>query len=91
MKSVFLHGEIAKTFYVEQHQGYVEKESKDKVYKLKKALYGLRQDPKASYIKIESYFQKEGFEKRTSKHTSFFFVKTDLNDDLLIVSICVMM
>lgn len=87
VKSAFLHGDLNETVYVEQPQGYQKQGEKDKVYKMKKDLYGLRQAPRAWYSKIESYFQKEGFEKCPSEHT--LFVKTGKQGMLLIVSLYV--
>jgi hypothetical protein len=57
------------------------------VYKLKKALYGLRQAPRAWYSKIESYFCLEKFEKSPAEHT--LFVKYGSDGDILIVSLYV--
>jgi len=62
VKSAFLHGELIEDVYVEQSLGY-QKKYASKVYKLNKALYGLRQAPRAWYSKIESYFVQENFEK----------------------------
>ena len=62
VKSAFLHGELIEDVYVEQSLGYQKKDA-SKVYKLNKALYGLRQAPRAWYSKIESYFVQENFEK----------------------------
>lgn len=47
VKTAFLHGELKETVYVTQLEGFEEKESKGKVYKLHKALYCLKQAPKA--------------------------------------------
>jgi hypothetical protein len=41
----FLHGELIENMYVDQLMVY-QNERSDKVYKLKKALYGLRKNPK---------------------------------------------
>ena len=71
VKSAFLHGEITEEVYVEQLKGYEVTGEVDKVYKLKKALYGFKQAPRAWFSKIESYFVKEGFERSTSDHTLF--------------------
>lgn len=43
-----------------------EKVGKDKVYKLRKTQYGLRQAPRLCYSKIESYFYQERFKKMFS-------------------------
>ena len=52
-KSAFLHKELSETVYVDQPLGYQKKGEEDKVYKLKKELYGLMQAPRAWYSKIE--------------------------------------
>lgn len=87
VKSTFLHGELNEVVYVKQPQGYQKKGEEDKVYKLRKALYGLRQTPRAWYSKIESYFLKEGFEKCPLEHT--LFIKVGENGMILIVSLYV--
>jgi hypothetical protein len=85
VKSAFLHGELSENVYVDQPQGY-QKGGKNEVYKVKKALYGLRQAPRAWYSKIEGYFSQEGFEKCPHEHT--LFVK-QLEKKILIVSLYV--
>ena len=42
VKSAFLHGELEEEIYVQQPAGFIEKGQEEKVYKLKKALYGLK-------------------------------------------------
>nr|MCG7218401.1 hypothetical protein [Candidatus Liberibacter asiaticus] len=78
-----LHGELSEDVYVDQPLGYIKVGEEDKVYKLKKALYGLRQAPRAWYSKIEGYFVESGFEKCDYEHT--LFVKVE--EEILIVSL----
>lgn len=82
VKSAFLHGELKEDVYVEQPKGFESQVDSGKVYKLKKALYGLRQAPRAWYSRIESYFVKEGFQKCYCEHT--LFVKTEGGNSLII-------
>lgn len=82
VKSAFLHGELKEDVYVEQPKGFESQIDSEKVYKLKKALYGLRQAPRAWYSRIESYFIKEGFEKCYCEHT--LFVKTEEGNSLIL-------
>ena len=70
VKSAFLHGELIEDVYVEQPLGY-QKEDANKVHKLKKVLYGLRQAPRAQYSMIKSYFAQESFMKCSHEHTIF--------------------
>lgn len=87
MKSAFLHGELEEVVHIEQPKGYEMKGQEDKVYRLKKALYVLRQAPRAWYSGIETYFKKEGFKKCGHEHT--LFIKGDRTSELLIVSLYV--
>lgn len=58
-----------------------------KVYKLHKALYGLRQAPRAWFSRIEAHFTQEGFRKCPSEQT--LFIKRSVGEGILIVSIYV--
>lgn len=71
VKSAFLHGELCEDVYVEQPKGYVKKGEESKVYKLYKALYGLRQAPRAWFSRIESHFLSEGFQRCPNEQTLF--------------------
>lgn len=63
VKSVFLNGELEEEVFVEQPPGYVIKEHEDKVYHLRKALYDLKQAPRAWNSKIDIYLLQNGFLK----------------------------
>lgn len=71
MKSAFLHVELKEDVYVNQPKGYIQKGEEDKVYKMRKALYDLKQALRAWYNMIEAYFMKEKFERCQSEHTLF--------------------
>ena len=86
VKSAFLHGELKEDVYIEQPRGFELKENGEKVYKLRKALYGLRQAPRAWYSRIEGYFESKGFTKCYFEHT--LFVKKE-EEGVLIVSLYV--
>lgn len=70
IKFVFLNNTLEEKVYVEQLSGY-EIEGQDKVYKLKKALYGLKRSFKAWYRKIGSYFMHNDFQICMFKHTLY--------------------
>lgn len=63
VKSAFLNGELLEEVYVNQPEGFVKKGQEHKVYKLLKALYGLRQAPRAWYSRLNKYLKELGFEK----------------------------
>jgi len=80
-----LHRELKKQVFVTQPSGYVKVEEY-KVYKLNKALYELKQAPRAWYSRIEAYFLKSGFFKCTCEYK--LFIKAE-NDGMLIVCLYV--
>lgn len=47
VKSAFLYGELKEEVYVDQPEGFIRVGEEDKVYRLKKALYDLKQAPRA--------------------------------------------
>nr|GEY01146.1 uncharacterized mitochondrial protein AtMg00810-like [Tanacetum cinerariifolium] len=49
VKTAFLNGELKEEVYVSQPKGFVDQDNLLHVYKLKKALYDLKQAPRASY------------------------------------------
>jgi hypothetical protein len=71
VKSAFLHGELQEDVYVEQPLGYEKQGNEKKVYKLKKALYRLKQAPRAWYSRIKFYFIRVGFHTCPYEHTIF--------------------
>lgn len=77
-----MHDKLLEDVYVDQPLGY-EKGGREKVYKLRKDLYDLRQAPRSRYNKVESYFCHE---KCPREHT--LFVKHN-GDTILIVSMYV--
>jgi transposase InsO family protein len=68
VKSAFLNGDLAEEVYVAQPAGFVVKGAEHKVLKLKKALYGLRQAPRAWNVKLDGSLLSLGFQKSTAEH-----------------------
>ena len=52
VKSAFLNGMLQEEVYMEQPKGFVDSHRPDDVYKLKRALYGLKQTPRAWYGRL---------------------------------------
>ncbi|WVZ89387.1 hypothetical protein U9M48_035802 [Paspalum notatum var. saurae] len=55
VKSAFLNGFIEKEVYVRQPPGFESARFPDRVYKLRKALYSLKQAPRAWYARLKSF------------------------------------
>ncbi|KAG7564160.1 Integrase catalytic core [Arabidopsis suecica] len=67
VKTAFLHGELKEIVYVMQPEGFVVKGQEDKIYKLNKALYGLRQAPRAWNEKLNRVLNELQFKKCTKE------------------------
>ncbi|GJY24087.1 retrovirus-related pol polyprotein from transposon TNT 1-94 [Tanacetum coccineum] len=59
----FLNGELKEEVYVSQPEGFVDQDNPSHVYKLKKALYGLRKAPRAWYDMLSSFLISQHFSK----------------------------
>lgn len=71
VKSAFLNGKLLEDVYVEQPPGFVVKRQEHKVLHLVKALYGLRQAPRAWYSKLDESLLKLGFCRSKSEHAVY--------------------
>ncbi|GJS21486.1 zinc finger, CCHC-type containing protein [Tanacetum coccineum] len=63
VKSAFLHRDLTEEVYVTQPEGFVQQRNSGKVYKLTKALYGLRQAPRAWNVKLDQILKSLDFKK----------------------------
>eukprot|EP00253_Pinus_taeda_P007495 PITA_07495 len=63
VKTAFLNGVIEEEVYIEQLEGFELFSSESHVCRLKRALYGSKQAPRAWYTRIDSYFTGLGFSK----------------------------
>ncbi|CAA7034524.1 unnamed protein product [Microthlaspi erraticum] len=85
-ETAFLHGELKETVYVKQPAGFEVKGSEGKVYKLNKALYGLRQAPRAWNHKLNQILMELRFTK-CSKEPSVY--RKVSGDNLLLIAVYV--
>lgn len=91
VKSAFLNGELKEEVYVAQPPGYEVTGEESRVLKLQKALYGLRQAPRAWYAKLDESLTSLGFIRNPLEHavyrrgdsTSYLLVGVYV-DDLII-------
>ncbi|GKF53214.1 retrovirus-related pol polyprotein from transposon TNT 1-94, partial [Tanacetum coccineum] len=63
VKTTFLYGPLKEEVYVNQPDGFVYPYHPDQVYHLKKAVYGLKQAPKAWYDELSNFLISKGFLK----------------------------
>jgi hypothetical protein len=61
VKSVFLNGYINELVYVEQPPGFEDDKKPNHIYKLRKALCGLKQAPRALYERLRDFPLSKGF------------------------------
>ena len=66
VKLAFLNGELREEVYVAQPSGFVVAGKEQKVLRLIKAIYGLRQAPRAWYAKLVVSLASLGFQRSTS-------------------------
>ncbi|GJR67292.1 putative ribonuclease H-like domain-containing protein [Tanacetum coccineum] len=81
VKSAFLYGKIEEEVYVCQPPGFEDPDFLDRVYKVKKALYGLHQAPRAWYETLSTYLLDNEFKRRKIDKT--LFIKRYKGDILL--------
>nr|GEV05617.1 putative ribonuclease H-like domain-containing protein [Tanacetum cinerariifolium] len=86
VKRAFLYGKIEEEVYVYQPSGFKDPDFPDKVYKVKKALYGLHQAPRAWYETLSTYLLDNGFYK--GKIDKTLFIRRH-KDDILLVQVYV--
>jgi hypothetical protein len=76
VKSTFLNGDLKEVVYVQQRPGFINDNNPDKVLRLHKALYGLRQAPRAWNAKLDNTLLSLGFKRCASKHGMYTRGKT---------------
>nr|GEU45483.1 hypothetical protein [Tanacetum cinerariifolium] len=63
IKTKFLNGPLKEEVYVKQPDGFVDPHHADKVSRLNKALYELKQAPRAWYDELFNFLVSKGFQK----------------------------
>ncbi|GJT86580.1 retrovirus-related pol polyprotein from transposon TNT 1-94 [Tanacetum coccineum] len=71
VKTAFLNGELKEKVYVSQPEGFIDQDNPSHVYKLKKAMYGLKQAPHAWYDMLSSFLILQHFSKSAVDLTLF--------------------
>ena len=86
IKSAFLNGILLEEVYVEQPKGFEDSTKPNHVYKLKKALYDLKQAPRAWYQRLTDFLIQNNF-KRGEADRTLFVKRTKI--DFIVVQIYV--
>jgi hypothetical protein len=91
VKSAFLNGDLKEEVYVAQPPGFVISGSENKVLRLRKALYGLRQAPRAWNAKLDDTLVTLGFQRSGAEYGIYTRSRADRRliigvyvDDLII-------
>nr|GEY36461.1 hypothetical protein [Tanacetum cinerariifolium] len=71
VKMAFLNGPLKEEVYVAQPDGFVDPNHREKVYHLRKDLYGLKHAPRAWYDELSKFLTSKGFTKGTIDPTLF--------------------
>jgi hypothetical protein len=71
VKSAFLNGVLEEEVFLRQPPGFESEKYPHQVYKLRKALYGQKQAPRAWYGRLRGFLFKRGFEKGKVDQTLF--------------------
>nr|GEW78180.1 hypothetical protein [Tanacetum cinerariifolium] len=84
VKTALLHGSLNEDVYMCQPEGFIDADHPRHVYKLKKALYGLKHAPRAWYDELSTFLQHNHFFKGTIDLTLFI---RRFHDDILVVQV----
>jgi nucleotide-binding universal stress UspA family protein len=84
VKSAFLNGDLKEEVYVRQPTGFIVVDQEGKVLRLRKALYGLRQAPRAWNSKLDDTLKKMNFVQSEHEHAMYW---RSHGDDILLVGV----
>nr|GEZ83827.1 retrovirus-related Pol polyprotein from transposon TNT 1-94 [Tanacetum cinerariifolium] len=82
VKTAFLNGNLREEVYISQPDRFVDPDNPNHVYKLKKALNGLKQAPRAWYDMLSSFLLSQDFSKGSVDPT--LFIRRNGNDLILV-------
>nr|GEY36956.1 hypothetical protein [Tanacetum cinerariifolium] len=71
VKTAFLNGPQKEEVYVAQPDGFVDPDHPEKVYRIRKSLYGLKKALRAWYNELSKFLTSKGFTKGTIDPTLF--------------------
>ncbi|KAK3005787.1 hypothetical protein RJ639_017277 [Escallonia herrerae] len=77
INNAFLHGDLHEEVYIRPPPGF-SPSSSNKVLRLRKSLYGLRQSPRNWFAKLSTALRSYGFLQSHADHTLFTYRKGDV-------------
>jgi Reverse transcriptase (RNA-dependent DNA polymerase) len=72
IRNAFLHDDLEEEVYMDIPPGMFVSPDSWLCYRLRKAIYGLKQSPRAWYEKLSSALEKAGFKRSQADPTMFF-------------------
>jgi len=75
VKTAFLNGNLEEDIYMQQPEGFVKKGEQNKVCKLQRSLYGLKQAGRAWYQMIDNTLIQMGFKRTHADNCIYVFNK----------------
>ena len=67
VKTAFLNGNLEESIYMSQPEGFIEQDQEQKVCKLKKSIYGLKQASRSWNIRFDTAIKSYGFEQNVDE------------------------
>ena len=87
VKSTFLNGILDEGVYIEKPKCFVDPSKRDMVWKLHKALYGLKKTPKSCYEILHNYLIQISFQRKNDN--SGLYIKEGPNKKIVLAEIFV--
>jgi hypothetical protein len=75
VKSTFLNGNIEEEVYIKQLDVFILSDKQDYVCKLRKALHGLKQAPRAWFSRLDRHLQQQGYKRGATDNN--IYIKID--------------
>jgi Reverse transcriptase (RNA-dependent DNA polymerase) len=84
VKNAFLHGDLKEEVFMEIPPGFANEQLRDKVCRLKRSLYGLKQSPRAWFERFSMTMKRLGYRQGDVDHTMFIQRKDEKNCILIV-------
>ena len=77
IKTAFLYGDLDEEIYLRQPEGYINEGKPGHVWRLRKAIYGLKQAGRVWYLKLKTVLCELGFISSTCDPATFYRYESD--------------